>query len=502
MLRIRWQWLWWLIPLLAVLWFFRTWWHGIVMLVYAYPVLWEALLFWWLLHRVVLRRMNWRRAMAARDGNGSWLWVISASLLALLLALGVLASTWARGYDLATSLSYQKLDRLPESAVDVRLMPAEVAFRYAKDSLQLSQYRLGTAGIVLLDGKLTWAYPLTPDGLIIKFTKKNAGLMAVDATTQEKNARVVWQDLAVGEGMQLTDNLWWRLYRRRYFVDTEAPYYLVRQGQVFTVVPAIGYRYRLGPGFPYTVPYFAGVFLVDAGGKVDLLTPAQALEHPALKGNRVFPERLARTYVDAYQYHLGVWNRLFLHQDQPQIQDVERAEGETNRQPFLMATSEGLQWFVATEPYGESHGVFKVFLVDAATGEIGLYELPPDRTLTGPVRALDYVRRANPVVDWSRFELVEPLPFIRDGVLYWKLAVIPTDGAGIAYQAFVDSRNNDVVEAETDAQVRAFVQGQPLAPPPARTPREQLLQQVRQKLQELEELVRQLEGEAPGADSR
>lgn len=92
-----------------------------------------------------------------------------------------------------------------------------------------------------------------------------------------------------------------------------------------------------------------------------------------------------------------------------QIQDV--ADG--NRQPFLMATESGLNWFVSTEPYGESHGIFKIFLVDAVTGRIKVYELPESQTLTGPVRATDYVRRSNPIVDWSRFRLVEPLPFVR-----------------------------------------------------------------------------------------
>ncbi|TDA69899.1 MAG: hypothetical protein D9V47_03645 [Clostridia bacterium] len=271
------------------------------------------------------------------------------------------------------------------------------------------------------------------------------------------------------------------------------------------MVPAISYSFHFGYGVPYSVPHFAGVFLVQADGSMVFLTPGEAAAHPLLSGNRLFPEGLARTYVNAYQYHLGVANKLFMHQDQIQIQDVEledeEMESEVNQQPFLMQTAEGLKWFVSAEPYGESHGIFKIFLVDSVTGAIDLYELPGAETLTGPVRAMDYVRRANPVVDWSRFNLVEPLPFVRDNTLHWKVAVIPKDAAGIAYQAFVDSRNNNVFAAETDAEVSAFVRGEvrpAAAAIPAGTATEQqaLFRQIRTRLRELEEMVDRLESQA------
>lgn len=101
------------------------------------------------------------------------------------------------------------------------------------------------------------------------------------------------------------------------------------------------------------------------------------------------------------------------------------------------------------------------------------------------------------MVDWSRFNLVEPLPFVRDNTLYWKVAVIPGDAAGIAYQAFVDSRNNNVFAVETDAEVAAFIHGEapPRAKPAQTTPGAELLQQIREKLRELEELVNRLESQ-------
>lgn len=175
-----------------------------------------------------------------------------------------------------------------------------------------------------------------------------------------------------------------------------------------------------------------------------------------------------------------------MHQDQIQIQDVGR-----NRQPFLMDTTDGLKWFISTEPYGASHGVFKIFLVDARTGDIQLYELPREQVLTGPVRAMDYVRRASPVVDWNRFLMAEPLPFVRDGVLHWKIAVIPNDAAGIAYQAFVDSRTNDVVEMRTNEQISAFVKHGVVSIP--EDPSAQLVNRLRDLLEELGRILEELE---------
>lgn len=67
------------------------------------------------------------------------------------------------------------------------------------------------------------------------------------------------------------------------------------------------------------------------------------------------------------------------------------------------------------------------------------------------------MRKANPLVDWSRFQIIEPLPFVRDGALYWKVVVTPQDGAGIAYQAFVDARTNRVYAVEYDEEVARFL---------------------------------------------
>lgn len=220
----------------------------------------------------------------------------------------------------------------------------------------------------------------------------------------------------------------------------------------------------------------------------------QARNNPVLLNNRIFPENLARYYAEVYKYHKGVINRFIIHEDQIEIRDIPTFV-RANKQPYLMSTDEGLKWFISSEPQGESHGIFKIFLIDALTGKIELFELPIEETLTGPVKATDFVRRSNPLVDWTRFKIVEPLPFITDSVLYWKVVVIPQDAAGIAYQAFVNSKTNDVIEAETNEEIAAFIQsGVVVEEPVIEETREDTIKEIKERLKELEELVGKLEG--------
>ncbi len=491
--------------LLILFWYFRTWFQPLIMLFYTHPALIQAIVLWGLLHYFWFRNIKKEKVFSYKGQDGKQhtstfrFKYLSYLVLLIFLITGLITSNIVRQLHMVRELEYIPRDSLPEAGNEIRLMPYEVAKRYARDSLQLSQYRLGTENIAVIDGRLSWVFPLPPDGFIIKFTLKNKGITYVDANTQERNSRMAWKDLEIGEGMQIRDNLWWNLYRERYFVHTEDPYYIPREGEVHTVVPAVSYTHHFRYGILYTMPRFAGSFLVDSGGNTVLLTHEEVLDNSILEGNLVFPERLARIYVQAYQYNNGIINRFFIHDDQIQIQDVSRE----NRQPFLMMTEEGLKWFISTEPHGASHGIFKIFVVDARTGRIELYELPEDQTLTGPVRAIDYVRRSNPVVDWSRFIMVEPLPFIRDGILYWKVAVIPEDSAGIAYQAFVDSRTNEVVELEKDWEIALFVAGE--TPSTVDIPEgedKELIESIRQKIQELQELFEKLERKMEDQESK
>jgi hypothetical protein len=483
--------------IVGILWYFRPWLHDSLMLFYVNPVIIEIFVVWLLIHKLVSGSKRFKSGVFTSTENQlevgiSTNTLISLSLLFTLLIFGVVFTIFMPKIHVANEIEYSKIDKLPETKHNIRLMPYEVAYRYSKDSLQLSQFKLGTGNIALIgeNKTLAWMFPLIPDGFILQFILKNKGIVWVDATTQEKNSRMVWKDLEIGEGMQITDNLYWNIFKKKYWIDLDDPYYVVKDNEIYTVVSAISYSFHHNFGLLYTAPRFEGVFLIDSKGEIKFLRPEEAATNEILRGNRIFPEKLARFYVEAYAFKRGLINYLFIHEDQIDIQDVS----VRNRQPFLMYTEQGLKWFISTEPYGESHGIFKIFLVDAINGEIDMYELPEDETLTGPVKACDFVRRANPIVDWTRFIMVEPLPFISDETLWWKIAVIPKDAAGIAYQAFVNSKTNEVIELRDEKEIREFIElGRVKTEKEIETEKTKILKKIKERLSEIEELLEELE---------
>ena len=486
-----------------VFFYFRAWFHGFVMFFYINPVIFQMAIITVLIYYLILKRipvLNHKMEVQINGGktetiNTTTNTILLPILFMFLVIIGLVFSNWFKNVHITENIEYAFRENLPESTENLRLMPYSVAQRYAKDSLQLSQYKLGTENIALVEDDMSWVFPLVPDGFVIQFLNKNKGIVYVNATEQSRNSENVWQDMEIGEGMYITDNLFWNLYRYRYFITLDDPYYLVDDGDILTCLGAISYSYHMRYGIVYAVPEFEGVFVVDTDGSIDLLSPEKALEHPVLSENRIFPEKLARIYTEAYEFYLGVLNKLFIHEDQIQIQDVSDTGPRVNRQPYLMDTEEGLKWFISAEPYGASHGIFKIFVIDAKTGKIEIFELPEDQILTGPVKSADYVRRSNPIVDWNRFGSVEPLPFVRDQRLFWKLTVIPADSAGIAYQAFVDAHSNDVFEFTRDEDVAAFLRGDiDIEDIDTVDPtREGVIEQIREKFEEIEELFKQIE---------
>lgn len=467
-----------IILVLGLIWFVRPWFHGIFMFLYTNPLIIEGGIILLILRYYVHKKS----VLPPQTFN----WIFGLIFLVFISFVPLFTSVISQVH-IVNEMDYNKITTLPENQEDIRLMPYEVAQRYTRDSLQLSQYKLGTGNIAIINDSLSWMFPLVPDGGILQFILKNKGISYVDATVQEKNSKMVSDSLEIGEGMQITDNLWWNLYKEKYDVNLDYAYYIPYEGELYTVVPAISYSFHQSYGLVYTVPRFEGIFLIDSSGDIQFLEPKEAKETPVLKDNRIYPEKLARFYTESYKYKNGILNRLFFHENQIDIQDINTR----NKQPFLMGTKQGLKWFISTEPYGESRGIFKIFLIDAVSGKIDMYELPADKTLTGPIKATDFVRRSNPKVDWSRFKMVEPLPFIKGDTLYWKIVVIPHDAAGIAYQTFVNTQTNDVIEAENISDIDKFIKGEEI-PEKEEKIKPDLVEQIQSKIKELQDLIKRL----------
>ncbi|MDI3475850.1 MAG: hypothetical protein PWQ95_1578, partial [Thermococcaceae archaeon] len=52
---------------------------------------------------------------------------------------------------------------------------------------------------------------------------------------------------------------------------------------------------------------------------------------------------------------------------------------------------------------------------------------------------------------------VEPIPVFIDGTLWWRLAIIPRSGSGVAKIAFVNAETKEVKIFEDEREVREFL---------------------------------------------
>ena len=235
--------------------------------------------------------------------------------------------------------------------------------------------------------------------------------MELDAEQTARSLRQVDAEFAVAPGLQVTDNLRWRLLKGRFLIDLEPAVGDRDAGGPRIVVPYLEYK-----GLLVRRPVLGGVFVVAPDGAIEDLEPEEAARRPELaESGRIFSDTQARRMQDAYEYKGGIWNAWFVHEDQTQITDTE-----TNPQPYLIdfGAELGPQWVTVAEPYGRAFAASAVFLTDATTGRTRIWRVPRTTSLSGNRRALQAVRAVSiPGVDFGdgtpgsgNFRVVEPRP--------------------------------------------------------------------------------------------
>ncbi len=435
-----------LIAISVVAYLTRPVWHPLFMLFYTNPSIAEAAVVATLVAFAVKKQFGIKNAINAGF----------ASLIVLTAAFLALQSLYTPLY-LSHHLSCSEIKELPEIDPSiVRIVPKVVGDKYAMDALQFPRYTIDRGAIVFVNGTPYWGYGLIPEGFVNSFVLKDKGAIYVDMSAFGKKTKTVEESMSVGEGMYVTDNYLWQIYMRDYFVKCEKPYFVPYRNSLYIAVPLIGYSLHFSFPVFYTTPFWAGTAIIAPNGSLRILTPQQAENCPILKDQKLFPAELAREYVDSFNFIHGIANVLFYHRDQFEIADVP---GQNNQQPFLIATKKGLKWIIACEPYGQSYGIFRIYVVDARNGSIQLYQPSKTKALIGPARSVDYVKQAMPKVDWQSMRAVEPIPVVVKGKLYWQVRIIPNDASGIAYVAMVNAENpNDVIVLRTYSQVKSFLE--------------------------------------------
>lgn len=427
--------------------FFRPWFHGMVMEFYRNPA---SLYMFLAIGAIIIVRI--------RKPGSSGRELALPVVLGVIVLLSIFASALASPFsNTALYKNYHPSEvtrELDLSTSYIRILPKFTAYRYAIDTIEYARYTLSAGHLTMLNGTPVWGFYIVPDGAWNAIRLKDKGVLFVDMGTTQAKMQRIEEELSVGPAMQIFDNLNWVLYKKHYLVDLDLPRALHYNGQLYIVLPYISYDFKVF----YTVPKWGGVFVVDEGGNVEDLTPEEALKDERLKDFPIFPEKLVRSVVEAQNYwkegvFANIKNLWLHHENQIELIDVSN---QGNRQPFLVVANDGRKyWMTAVEPYGKAHGLAAIYLMDARTGEMSQVKF--ETPLTGPVKAIDYLKKALPTFDWSQFMAVEPIPIFLEGTLWWRVAIIPRSGSGVAKIAFVNAETKEVQIFENEREVSEFL---------------------------------------------
>ena len=391
---------------------------------------------------------------------------LASTVFFVMIVVGGVANTAFTNVAMAEDLEQEvtEIESLPDiDNENPRILPRTVAQQFAENSLQEPRHRLADSDIAITDnGTPQWSFPLQPDGNINSFIIKQKGAAFADMTTSSSDISYSEQEMDVGIGMQVFDNINWVQKKERFWVNYEDHFVLEHEGENYIATPYIEYDFRFTFPIVHTVPKWGGIALTDSDGNLEYIEREEVRDHEILGDQRNYPFDLAREYVSSMEYREGILNKWFFHENQLEVAPVP---GFDNEQPFMILTEDNPELFVATEPYGQASGLFEIWTIDGVTGDYEVYRLDRNQGLIGANRAVNFVRKANSRVNWADrdsdtgFSPIEPLPVIVDDKLYWQVRVVPQDSAGIAFTSFVDAETSDVYTAQNDQDIRDFLSG-------------------------------------------
>jgi len=214
-----------------------------------------------------------------------------------------------------------------------RIVTRAVADRYASNTLNRPQYRVGDTDISVVNGTPYWAAPLAPDGLFNTITKRQAGTVLVDMTTQQANIRSVDGELEIGVGTIFHRNYRWELLKSQaYLVDYGDPKMVIHNETQYIAVPYSEPQFHLTP-LPHTTPPVGRRRCHRSKWSIETLSPSEAAASPILDNQQLYPEQLALQSVAATKYRNGILNTYTSHEDEIEIAPLP---GDRNDQPFFI----------------------------------------------------------------------------------------------------------------------------------------------------------------------
>ena len=282
---------------LVVLWLVRPIWHGLAMFFWTQPIVWLPPILLLALGGLLLRRSqrSWRTLEDLKTGVRPPGYLFAFPILAFFafVILGGLSGPLVQR-SIVNNTTYEEIPGLPAGG-QVRLVPREVAEVNASSAFNSPTETLTNFRIVNTDEGLIWTALRTPQGAFRIFSKKSQGIVSLDAEQTARQLRYGDAELQIAPGLQITDNLRWRLLKERFLISLEEPVGIETDDGPRLVVPYLEYK-----GILIRRPVLGGVFVVAPDGTIEDLELEEAARRPELaETGRLFSDTQARRIQDA-----------------------------------------------------------------------------------------------------------------------------------------------------------------------------------------------------------
>ena len=373
--------------------------------------------------------------------------------------------------DIKDSIVY--ISELPESSPVQRMIPRQIAINKTRNMSTISDAMIGQMHYIIEEDGIWMSGGFNPV-FWRSFRGKVRNVAFIKVSESGSEPTIKETNFVFGPNLRWADNVFWRLQKRSYWSMYSDPIY-VRDSQnpdnIIMLVPTRRPAFCFYSIFPVWRPVFTGVWKIYPDGKMIWVPRDQITSDPDTRGQRVFPEEMARLYGLSVAFSHGIINAFFTHRDQAVLQDLK---GERNKLPYLIEINNREPvWFIFLKPYGSSaRGLKSMLFIDAVTGSIRQWNASPNTTLIGPQRAIMAVRENHQFrnVTWytkssdttiEGLIVVEALPVFINKSLYWKLTITGSGMNVVTQIVFVDASDpeNVIVFNNSDDAYRFIATG-------------------------------------------
>ena len=382
-----------------------------------------------------------------------------------------------------------------------RLIPLYTAHVYGIDRVQLPTHTLYLKDSYLYYNNRTPIYNwiIEPEGIVNEYTKKPRGLVLVYGDQFPPKVVIVNKELKYGlhnnyfKGIYV-DNLAretrMRSLGRSVLLDENIE--KIYNNHIYIIIPVISWS----RGGLYSIPVPDSFIVINEVGEINVIPFKEAVNNPLFNGVPLIPEKVAREWVKIYNYHRGYIEYYFQH-NKYRIPDV----GD-NPQPYLTISRNGtMYWTFVVEPSGKTYSVKHIIYVKAhpTTPKPRVFLYTPSTSLIGVSKVESYVESEHPNFDWNKLKVVEPLPTIINGTIYWKLSIITNDYRGLVAVDLVDAKTSKVITLETSkeksitsqALLKVMEQTTPTNLPTNQT-QQPVIEQIKELKKEINQTIQQL----------